>query len=61
MISLLADNAELGIAIRGREVRRILLPQTEHFLYYRVRPRAGRVEVLAIWHSGRQFEPLLPR
>lgn len=61
MIALLQQNPELGIRVRGREIRRLLMPDTEHFLYYRVRPRAKRIEVVAVWHAARQFGPPLPR
>lgn len=60
VIGLLEDNPELGIAISGREIRRLLLPDTEQFLYYRVRPRARRIEVIALWGATRQFGPPLP-
>lgn len=38
-------------------VRRIHLSRIRYFLYYRV--RAGRVEVLAFWHSSRGKTPAL--
>jgi plasmid stabilization system protein ParE len=60
VIGLLEDNPELGIGIRGREIRRLLLPDTEHFLYYRVRHRAKRLEIIALWGATRQFGPPLP-
>lgn len=60
VIGLLQENPELGIAIRGREIRRLLLPDTEQFIYYRVRPRAKRIEIIALWGAARQFGPPLP-
>jgi hypothetical protein len=33
VIGLLQENPELGSRIKGREIRRILLPDTEQFLY----------------------------
>lgn len=60
VISLLARHPELGIRIRGHEIRRLLLPDTEQFIYYRVRHRAKRIEILALWSAARQFGPPLP-
>jgi plasmid stabilization system protein ParE len=60
VISLLARHPELGIRIRGNEVRRLLLPDTEQFIYYRVRLRARRIEILALWSAARRFGPPLP-
>jgi plasmid stabilization system protein ParE len=58
VISLLARHPELGIQVRGHEIRRLLLPDTEQFIYYRVRHRARRIEILALWvrvdDSGRR-------
>jgi hypothetical protein len=60
VIGLLEQNPELGIAIRGREIRRLLLPETEQFLYYRVRSRARRIEIVALWGAVRGLGPPLP-
>ena len=60
VIGLLQENPELGIGIRGREIRRLLLPDTEQFIYYCVRPRAKRIEIVAMWGATRQFGPPLP-
>jgi plasmid stabilization system protein ParE len=38
-------------------VRRLLLSRTGYHLYYQVNAEAGRVEVLALWHSRRGREP----
>jgi plasmid stabilization system protein ParE len=38
-------------------VRRVLLPRTRFYLYYRVAP--GGVEVLALWHTSRGESPRL--
>ena len=61
VIALLQDTPELGIAVRGREIRRILLPDTEQFLFYRVRPRAKRIEVVALWGAARELGPPVPK
>jgi plasmid stabilization system protein ParE len=61
VIGLLQDNPELGISIKGRSIRRVILPDTEQLVYYRVRPRAGRVEIVALWGAARAFGPPLPQ
>jgi len=60
VIGLLALNPDLGIRVRGRELRRLLLPDTEQFIYYRVRPRAKRIEIIALWGATRAIAPPLP-
>ena len=40
---------------RDPETRRLFLPRTHHFVYYR--PRGQYLEVVAFWHSGREFGP----
>jgi len=60
VIGLLQENPELGIGVKGREIRRLLLPDTEQFVYYRVRPRAKRIEVVALWGVAREFGPPMP-
>lgn len=61
IIALLQDNPELGIRVKGRDIRRLLLPDTAHFVYYRVRSRAQRIEVVAVWYAGREQGPPLPQ
>lgn len=61
MIGLLEQYPELGILVQGREIRRVLMPETEQFIYYRVRRRAMRIEVIALWGGRREFGPPLPR
>lgn len=34
-------------------VRRTLLPESRYVVYYRVRPRAQRCEVIAVLHASR--------
>ncbi len=43
---------------RGLEIREILCGK--YRIFYRVRPRLKRIEVLAVWHGARQ-EPHLRR
>ena len=61
VIGLLQDNPELGIGIQGRQIRRLVLPETEQLVYYRVRPRSQRVEIIALWGAARALGPPLPR
>jgi plasmid stabilization system protein ParE len=39
------------------EVRRILLPATKHYLYYRVNKVAQSIEILALWSTHRGDRP----
>ena len=50
---------EIGTLVASSRVsaRRILLPDIEFHVYYRVRPRALRVEVLSFWYAGRGTGP----
>ena len=50
---------EIGTLVASSRVavRRVLLPDIEHHVYYRVRPRAHRVEVLSFWYAGRGTRP----
>lgn len=61
VIALLQDAPELGIRVRGRELRRLLLPDTAQFLFYRVRPRSMQIEVVALWAAARGSGPPLPK
>lgn len=56
---LVAVFPEIGTLVASSRVsaRRILLPDVEHHVYYRVRPRAHRVEVLSFWYAGRGTRP----
>ena len=56
----LADYPELGIRCpwsRPPEVRRLLLRRVEYVVFYRARPRAQRIEVLALWYARRRDAP----
>jgi toxin ParE1/3/4 len=43
-----------GALVRGRDVRRVVLRRTEYLLFYRVRPRLGRIEVISLSHARRE-------
>lgn len=50
------------VETRGnREVRRALLPKTQHQLYYVVDDATATLFVVAVWHSAQGDSPLLPR
>lgn len=59
-IELLAIQPGAGAparAARLRGARRVLLGRVDYHLYYRVRPRLRRIEVLAFWHARRGTPP----
>ena len=39
--------------VRGRDARRVVLRRSGYLLFYRVRPRLGRIEVMSVLHSRR--------
>jgi len=54
--------AQPGIGAQARNpdresVRRLYLSRTGYHLYYQINAEAGRVEVLALWHSRRGRNP----
>ena len=53
VIDLIVDQPRLGVQVMGRDARRAVLPRTGYILYYRVRPRLQRIEVLAFVYGGR--------
>jgi plasmid stabilization system protein ParE len=56
---LVAAFPDIGTRVESSRVsaRRILLPDVEYHVYYRVRPRAHRIEVLSFWHAARGTLP----
>lgn len=56
---LVAVFPEIGTLVAASRVsaHRILLPEIEYHVYYRVRPRAHRIEVLSFWYAGRGTRP----
>jgi toxin ParE1/3/4 len=53
VLQRIAEHPRSGAVVRGREVRRVVLRRTGYLLFYRVRPRAGRIEVVSLWHGRR--------
>jgi plasmid stabilization system protein ParE len=56
----LAENPNAGVLWpRRANVRRLVLGRVDFLVFYRVRPRAQRVEILALWHARRGQPPPL--
>jgi len=43
--------------VRGRDARRAVLRRSQHLLFYRVRPRLRRIEVISVLYGGRANVP----
>jgi plasmid stabilization system protein ParE len=57
---LLIASPEAGEpAPRRRGVRRMLLPRSQYWIYYRLDEDAGEVVITAIWHASRGKGPPL--
>ncbi len=56
---LLVQDAYIGGAcvIGGRQFRRLLLPRTEQWLYYAVRPKQQLIIIQTLWGARRGREP----
>jgi plasmid stabilization system protein ParE len=57
----LAQDPYVGTAIvvGGKQLRRLLLPRTEQWLYYAVRPKQQLIVVQTLWGARRGREPKL--
>ena len=42
-----------GVPVRGRDVRRVILRGSGYWLFYRIRPRLARIEIVSLWHARR--------
>ena len=58
VVALLAEQPRIGLVVLGRDARRLVLPRTAHVLFYRIRPRAQRIEIIAL-KQGNRRPPLL--
>jgi plasmid stabilization system protein ParE len=59
---LICENPGLGVrwpTARHPEMRRVLMPKTEHHVYFRVDESTQTVHILAIWGTPRGRGPLL--
>jgi plasmid stabilization system protein ParE len=60
--ALIADYPEAGAVAEDVElegVRRIVLVDTQHYVYYRINRTARRIEVLGVWSTKRGEPPPL--
>lgn len=57
MVGLISEHPRLGLRARGRDARRVVLPRTGYVIFYRLRPRAGRIEVVALVYGRRRLPP----
>lgn len=51
---LIAEYPEAGAVAEDPDlagVRRVVLVDTQHYVYYRVNPSAERIEILAVWST----------
>ena len=58
--ALIAEYPEAGAVAEDIElagVRRVLLVDTQHYVYYRVHRSSERIEVLAVWSTSRGDAP----
>jgi len=58
VFALISTQPRVGAVARNaalKGVRRVHLSRVHHHLYYRL--KAGRVEILALWHARRGKEP----
>lgn len=58
----LSTTPKIGVVwavVRGRLVRRFLMPRTGHHVYYEVESETGDIYVHAIWGAPRQHPPRL--
>jgi hypothetical protein len=49
--------AGTAVVVRGKQVRRLLLPRTEQWLYYVVRPKQQLIVVQTLWGARRGRDP----
>ena len=52
-------NAGKACVINGKKYRRLLLPRTEQWLYYKVRQKQDLIVVQTLWGARRGREPKL--
>lgn len=51
----LTDYPEMGRPGRRRGTRELVVNRTPFIIVYRIRPRAGRIEVLRVLHGAQQW------
>lgn len=60
-IDMLSERPEAGPIAEdaGAGVHKLLLPRTQHYVYYRIDWTGQRVNVLLVWHTARERPPRL--
>lgn len=51
--------AGTAVVLAGKQLRKLLLPRTEQWLYYAVRPKLQLIVVQTLWGARRGREPKL--
>jgi plasmid stabilization system protein ParE len=59
LISEYPEAGAIAEDVELRDVRRVLLVDTQHYVYYRVDRTARRIEVLAVWSTRRGESPAI--
>lgn len=57
--STIAELPELAPRVGTTSTRRLLLPRTQYFLFYRYEPTARTIFVVMLWHTARGAKPRL--
>jgi len=58
--ALIAEYSEASVVAEDVDlagVRRVLLVETQHYVYYRIDRQAKRIEVLAVWSTAHEEPP----
>jgi plasmid stabilization system protein ParE len=60
-LTRVAERPESGPSAEeaGAGVRKVLLPRTQHYAYYRINRAERTLRVLSIWHTARAQPPRL--
>lgn len=56
-MELLLDHPKMGRDGRVPGTRELVISHTPYITVYRIRPRAGRIEVLRVLHGAQQWPP----
>lgn len=55
---MIADNPGAGAVYNRRVgVRRVLMPRSQYYLYYRIVEARGLISIVAFWHTARGRGP----
>ncbi|MEK7438045.1 MAG: type II toxin-antitoxin system RelE/ParE family toxin [Pseudomonadota bacterium] len=56
-VSQLIDHPEMGRPGRNKGTRELVVSRTPFIVVYRVKPRAGRIELMRVLHGSQQWPP----